>query len=56
LSLVSRGLNYFLESNCDVYVIYPTQSNFINENFEYKKITEIYNGPIKCGFYKLKKL
>ena len=56
LSLVSRGLNYFLESNCDVYVIYPTQSNFINENFECKKITEIYNGPIKCGFYKLKKI
>ena len=53
LSIILKGLKTFLSFGCAVYVIYPLESDFIKNNFNYNKITEIYNGPIKCGFYKL---
>ncbi len=53
LSVILKGLKTLLSFGSNVYVIYPIENDFIKNNFNYEKITEIYNGPIKCGFYKL---
>ena len=51
---IHKGFNKILKRDSELYVIYPLESDFIEENYNYRKITNIYNGPIKCGFYKIK--
>ena len=50
---IHSGFDKILKNNNTLYAIYPLESDFIEQNYNYKKITDIYNGPIKCGFYKI---
>ena len=51
---IHDGFKKILDSNSKLYVIYPIDSDFIEDNYKYKKILDIYNGPILCGFYEIK--
>ena len=53
ISMIHKGFQRLLKSNCSIYLIYPEDSNFIQDNYNYEKIATLYNGPIKCGFYKI---
>ena len=50
---IHSGFDKILKNNSMLYVIYPLDSDFIEKKYSHKKIATIYNGPIKCGFYKI---
>ena len=50
---INKGLKNLLKFNSQVYLIYPKENNFIKDNYKFKEIALIYNGPIECGFYKI---
>ena len=52
---IHKGLEKHLQNNSNIYLIYPEDSDFIEDNYNYNKITSIYNGAIKCGFYNILK-
>ena len=50
---IHRGIKEILKIGASLYLIYPEESSFITNNYNFKKLASIYNGPIKCGFYQL---
>ena len=53
INIIHKGFQKLLKSNCSIYIIYPENSDFIKDNYNCKKISTLYNGPIKCGFYEI---
>ena len=53
MSFIDAGLKKLLKNKNRIYVVYPSDNDFIKSNYEYKIIANIYNGPIPCQFYKL---
>ena len=51
---IHAGFNKILKTNTNLYVIYPLEDPFIEQNYDYDLITELYNGALKCGFYNIK--
>ena len=51
---IHAGFKKILETNSSLYVIYPLNQDFIENNYDYDLITKIYNGAIECGFYNIK--
>ena len=54
IKCIHQGLKSLLKLKSSIYLIYPEDSDFIKDNYSSTKLSSIYNGPIKCGFYKLK--
>ena len=53
IKTIHRGFRKILSSGCSIHLIYPIESDFIENNYDFKKLATLYNGPIKCGFYKI---
>ena len=53
LLFIHKGLKKILSSESQIYLLYPIDSDFITKNYKYEKLATIYNGSIKCGFYKI---
>ena len=51
---IHLGFKKILETGSELYVIYPLDQDFIENNYDYNLISNIYNGAIKCGFYNIK--
>ena len=52
-SFIKNGLDRLLDHGNDIYVIYPEENSFIKDNYDYTILANLYNGSIKCQFYKL---
>ena len=50
---IHQGLKNLLKHKSSIYLIYPEDSEFILDHYSFTQISSIYNGPIKCGFYKI---
>ena len=50
---IHRGIKRFLTAGNSLYFIYPEDSDFIKKNYDFRHLTSIYNGGIKCGFYEI---
>ena len=51
---IHEGFKKILQSGSRLYVIYPLEQDFIEQNYDYDLIANLYNGSIKCGFYNIK--
>lgn len=52
---IHRGFKEILNNDNSIYLIYPYNSDFITQNYIFNEIAILYNGPIKCGFYRINK-
>ena len=53
IKCIHQGFKSLLKQKSSIYLIYPENSDFIKDNYSFTQIASIYNGPIKCGFYKI---
>ena len=51
---IHLGFKKILEIGSELYVIYPLDQDFIENNYDYNLVSNIYNGAIECGFYNIK--
>ena len=51
---IHQGLKNLLKLKSSIYLIYPEDSDFIKNQYNFTKLSSLYNGPIKCGFYRIK--
>ena len=51
---IHQGFKKILQTNSRLYVIYPIEQDFIEKNYDYDLIMNLYNGSIKCGLYNIK--
>ena len=54
MTFIDKGLRKLLKNENRVYVIHPSDNDFIKSNYKHKTIANIYNGAIECKFYKLR--